>query len=164
MTDPKHHQSLVRALGVAAIVTMATAMTTGARAADDTAVEKLAAQDECPKCDLSKADLSGGGCPGSDFSEANLSGANLEGVVMNEATLQGANLSNANLTDAIFESANLKGVNLTGADLTRTDLSGADLSGATGLTQAQLEETCDDGSADPEAAILPDGLVLKRCE
>ena len=73
MTELTYRQSLIRTLGVAAIVTMATAgataISTDARAADDTALEKLAAEDECPKCDLSKADLSGGGYPGSDFSE-----------------------------------------------------------------------------------------------
>jgi uncharacterized protein YjbI with pentapeptide repeats len=58
-------------------------------------------------------------------------------------------LSGANLSDAVFEAASLKGANLTGA---------------TGLTQKQLDETCDDGSADPAVAIMPAGLVLERCE
>ncbi len=164
MTDPKLCRHLGHALGAAVLVVATMMLTTGARASDAKSMEKLSADDECPKCDLSKADLSGGAYPGSDFSEANLSGANLQSVVMNEANLEGANLSGADLTDAIFEAANLQGVNLTGATLTRTDLSGADLSGATGLTQAQLDETCDDGSDDPATATLPDGLELERCE
>lgn len=149
-----------RPLGVAAVVAIAAS----AHAFDAGSMEKLTAQNECPKCDLSKADLSGGAYPGGDFSNANLSGANLEGVVMNESTLEGANLSGANLTDAVLEAASLKGADMTGATLTRTDLSGADLSGVTGLTQQQLDETCDDGSDDPSTATMPDGLILERCE
>lgn len=160
MTNPKYHRFLFRALSVAILVSMAS----GAQAFDEASMKKLAADEECPKCDLSKADLSGSAYPESNFSHANLSGANLEGVVMNQSSLDGANLSGADLTDAVLEAANLKGADLTGATLTRTDLSGADLSGVTGLTQEQLDETCDDGSDDPDVAVLPKGLILKRCE
>ncbi len=148
-----------RPLGVAAVVAIAA----NAHAFDAVSMKQLSADEECPKCDLSDADLRNGSYLGADFSNANLSGANLEGVVMVEATLEGANLRGADLTDAVLEAASLKGADLTGATLTRTSLSGADLSGVTGLTQKQLDQTCDDGSDDPSAATLPKGLILKQC-
>jgi hypothetical protein len=38
-----------------------------------------------------------------------------------------------------------------------------DLTGAAGLTQAQLDETCDDGTGDGPT-LLPAGLTLKPCQ
>lgn len=159
MTLQKYNWPWARLLGVAAVVAIAAS----AHAFDAVSMKQLQADEECPKCDLSGADLRNGSYLGADFSNANLSGANLEGVVMVEATLEGANLRGADLTDAVLEAASLRGADLTGATLTRTNLSGADLSAVTGLTQKQLDETCDDGSDEPSTATLPKGLILKRC-
>jgi len=146
-----------------AVVGAALLIGANASAFDEASIEKLKADGECPKCDLSGADLRAGEFVGSDFSKANLSGANLAEAVFNEAKLNGANLRGADLTDAILVDAQMKGADLTGAKLFRTVLGGANLTAAVGLTQAQLNETCDDGTGDA-ATLLPSGLTLRQCE
>jgi hypothetical protein len=45
----------------------------------------------------------------------------------------------------------------------KCDLSDADLGGASGLTQAQFDQTCNDATGFPDKTRLPKGLTLKRC-
>ena len=134
-----------------------------AHAFDPASIHKLKTAGECSKCDLSGANLHAGEFVGADFSGTDLSGANLTEAVFNEAKLNGANLGGADLTDAILVDAQAKKANLTGAKLVRAVLGGANLTGAVGLTQAQLDETCDDGTGDGKT-LLPAGLTLKRCD
>ena len=147
----------------AMIVGAALLIAADANAFDEAAMQKVMTDEECPKCDLSGADLRAGEFVGGDFTKANLSGANLAEAVFNEARLSGANLRGADLTDAILLDAQMTGADLTGAKLFQATLGGADLTGAVGLTQAQLDETCDDGTGDA-ATLLPAGLTLKQCE
>jgi uncharacterized protein YjbI with pentapeptide repeats len=145
------------------IVGAAMLIAVDANAFDEAAMQKVKIDEECPKCDLSGADLRAGEFVGGDFTKANLSGANLAEAVLNEAILTGANLRGADLSDAILLDAEMNGADLTGAKLFRATIGGADLTGAVGLTQAQLDETCDDGTGDAET-VLPAGLTLKECE
>lgn len=134
-----------------------------ANAFDEASIQKLKTAGECPKCDLSGADLHAGEFVGGDFSKTNLSGSDLTEAVFNEAKLNGTNLSGADLTDAIFVDAQMKGADLTGAKLDEALLDGANLTDAVGLTQAQLDKTCDEGTGDA-ATLLPADLILKRCQ
>ena len=58
-------------------------------------LKKFQALGDCPKCDLSGADLTGADLTGADLTKADLTGVNLR-----EATLTGANLEEATLTGA----------------------------------------------------------------
>ncbi len=146
-----------------AVVGAALLIGANASAFDEASIEKLKTAGECPSCDLSGAELHAGEFVGGDFSKANLSGSDLTEAVFNEAKLNGTNLRGADLTDAILVDAQIKGADLTGAKLVRAVLGGANLTDAIGLTQAQLDETCDDGTGDG-ATLMPAGLVLKRCQ
>ncbi len=64
-------------------------------------------------------------CPGCNLSRAQLAGQTLIG-----ANLQGANLAEADLSNVNLRRANLRGANLYRANLRHADLSGADLTGA----------------------------------
>lgn len=64
-------------------------------------------------------------CPGCNLARAQLAGQTLIG-----ANLQGANLAEADLSNANLRRANLKGANLYRANLRHADISGADLTGA----------------------------------
>lgn len=125
--------------------------------------QRLAFANECSSCDLSGLDLSNGSFHGGDFSLSNLAGANLADAVLATANLQESNLRGTNFSGAELDRASFSGADLTGANLSNTDISGADFSGVKGLTQAQLDQTCDDGSADPAFIRLPEGLTVKRC-
>lgn len=151
------------AVGVAMGVGAALLVASHANAFDKAAIQRLATYRECPKCDLSGADLHAGEFVGGDFSGADLSGANLTEAVLNQAKLDRANLRGADFTGAILVDARMKGVEITGAKLVRAMLGGVNLTGAAGLTQAQLDETCDDGTGDGPT-LLPAGLTLKPCE
>jgi hypothetical protein len=83
----------------------------------------------CPGCNLAKAQLSGHILIGANLEGANLTEADLSDAVLRRANLQGANLYKANLRDA-----DLMGANLTGANLTEADLTGAKTQGAIGYT------------------------------
>jgi len=154
---------VIRIVGAAAALGAVLLIASYANAFDEAAIEKLATDGECRKCDLSGANLHAGEFVGGDFSGSDLSGSNLTGAVLNEATLDRANLRKADFTDAILVDARMKGVNITGAKLVRAALGGVDLTGAAGLTQAQLDETCDDGTGDGPT-LLPAGLTLKPCQ
>ena len=67
----------------------------------------------CPGCNLARAQLAG----------QTLIGANLQGANLAEADLSRANLRRANLRGANLYRANLKGADLAGADLTGANLS-----------------------------------------
>lgn len=125
--------------------------------------QRLAAANECSGCDLSGLDMSNGSFHGGDFSRSNLAGANFSEAVLATANLQNSDLRGANLSGAELDRATLTGADLTGANLADTDISGADFSGVKGLTQAQLDTTCDDGSADPAFIQLPEGLRVRQC-
>ncbi|MBU4119648.1 MAG: pentapeptide repeat-containing protein, partial [Proteobacteria bacterium] len=92
-------------------------------------VERLLAQNGCPGCNLSGADLVGLNLNRANLAGANLSGANLEGASLKTADLASANLSRANLKGANFAGADLYKADLTGAILTGTDFEGAYLIG-----------------------------------
>ena len=62
----------------------------GVGAYDEDDLKKLKTTDECPRCDLSQANLTG----------AYLRGANLTGANLTEADLTGANFYRANLANA----------------------------------------------------------------
>ena len=68
--------------------------------------------EDCPKCDLSGADLVNAKKAKMNMSDANLSRANLT-----NATLFGVNLNNANLTGANLSKVNLRDSDLIGANL-----------------------------------------------
>lgn len=87
------------------------------------------------------------------FDNANLSVANLFGARFTRASFRNADLSNAILVGAYFGSANLSGANLASANI-----SGAEMATAIGLTQAQLNQACGDGSTQ-----LPAGLRVPPC-
>jgi uncharacterized protein YjbI with pentapeptide repeats len=134
-----------------------------AHAFDPSSLDSLRANNHCAECDLSGADLGGAGLTGAGLAGANLSGADLRKTLLIGADLSGANLRGADLAGAFLEDANLAGADLTGARLTAASLSGVDLSGASGLTQAQLDQTCTNATGFPDKTRLPKGLTLKRC-
>ena len=101
------------------ITTLSVAAT--ATAANPDHVKRLRETKECPKCDLSGADLRG----------ANLSFAILVDADLRGAKLQGANLSNADLSRANLSQADLTGANLTQAYLTNANLDKTKLIDAT---------------------------------
>lgn len=81
----------------------------------------------CPRCNLAKANLTGQVLIGANLEGANLTEADLTGAVLRRANLKGANLYKANL-----KNANLMGADLTGANLSEADLSGTNTQGAIG--------------------------------
>ena len=118
-------RSPVRALLVVALLVATTA---GANAFDKEDLDKLHETGDCPKCDLS---------------DANLRGADLSGAILLNADLSGAYLVEADLRNAFLLSADLEGAELNGADLSgaalfHTELAGANLEGAT-LTDTLYE-------------------------
>jgi uncharacterized protein YjbI with pentapeptide repeats len=122
---------------------------------------------------LIKAELNGADLAGADFAvadfrhakliSARLTGANLEFADLRGAHLRAADLSGAKLRFALFdEKSTLWLVNLAGANLEEADLSGVDLSFTLGLTKAQLEAACTQGTPPVLPAGL-EGVVLKPC-
>jgi uncharacterized protein YjbI with pentapeptide repeats len=95
--------------------------------------------------------------------KSNLAGVNFSNAVLLEANLSGSNLRGANFNGADLGGAKLVGADLTGADLTQADISGTDFSRARGLTQGQLDQTCDDASLAPRFVRLPAGLSVRKC-
>ncbi|WP_173513874.1 pentapeptide repeat-containing protein [Sinorhizobium psoraleae] len=96
-----------------------------------------------------------------DFSQARLTDANFEKAELGRATFHGAKLkgtrfSRANLSRADFSGAYIEGaIALDGSILFLTRIEGVDLSAATGLQQAQVDQTCGDA-----ATKLPPGLAV----
>ena len=127
----------------------------------------------CAGCNLFQGDFSGLEARGLNLSGARLRQADLSLSVMNRSrfsntvmrdveayggVFSGSNFSRANLTNASFVGAYLEGASFAGATLSGTNLSGAQLARATGLTQAQLNRACGDGST-----VLPQGLRIPAC-
>jgi uncharacterized protein YjbI with pentapeptide repeats len=135
-----------------------------AHAFDPSSLDSLRKENHCAKCDLSGADLGGAGLTGAGLAGADLSGADLRKALLIGADLSGANLRDADLGGALLEDADLTGADLTGAKLKATRLSGSDLADVHGLTQAQLDQACNDATGFPDKTRLPKGLILKRCE
>ena len=80
---------------------------------DEKQFQKFRKSNNCEKCDLSGAKLSG-----LDLSYAELTSANLSGANLGNANLSGANLYDANLTKADLKGAILSNANLSGATWT----------------------------------------------
>ena len=127
----------------------------------------------CAGCNLFQGDFSGVEARGLNLSGSRLRQADLSLSVMNRTrfsntdmrdveayggVFSGSNFSRANLTNASFVGAYLEGASFAGATLSGTNLSGAQLARATGLTQAQLNRACGDGST-----VLPRGLRIPAC-
>ncbi len=152
-----------------------------AKFADDP-IRRLLETNQCPKCDLTSADigntnLTAANLEGAFLSRANLgsaflgsanlkrtflSRANLGNALLGNANLESANLENVNLGSAYLGnanlgSANLKGANLRGAYLRGADLTAAKLGGAD-LTGAKLEGA-DLTGADLTGSLMPDGSI-----
>ena len=71
---------------------------------------------ECPNCDLYKANLRGAKLWEANLKGADLSGAYLENTNLEYADLEYANLSGANLKDVNLGDANLEGANRLGGN------------------------------------------------
>ena len=127
----------------------------------------------CPGCNLFQGDFSGLERTGLNLAGARVRQADISLSVMNRTrfsntdmrdveayggVFSGSNFSRANLTNASFVGAYLEGASFAGATLSGTNLSGAQLARATGLTQAQLNRACGDGST-----VLPRGLRIPAC-
>lgn len=84
----------------------------------------------CPGCNLAKAQLKGQILIGANLEGANLTEADLSNTVLRRANLKGANLYKANLQEA-----NLIGADLTGANLSEANMTDALTQGAVGLNQ-----------------------------
>lgn len=96
-----------------------------------TDLDRLLKTNDCPKCDLSGAVLTG-----MDLSKAKLEGANLSGADLTKASLRmadmaGANLSESKLSGAVFEAADLFQANLSGASIEEALFEGAYLADVT---------------------------------
>lgn len=127
----------------------------------------------CPGCNLFQGDFSGLEARGLNLARARLRQADFSLSVMNRTrfnradlrdveayggVFSGSDFSGADLTNASFVGAYLQGATFSGATLSGANLSGADLSRAAGLTQAQLNRACGDGST-----ILPRNLRISAC-
>jgi uncharacterized protein YjbI with pentapeptide repeats len=86
---------------------------------DEKQVQSLKKSNNCPKCDLSGANLANLDLTYADLSGANLTGADFSNTVLSNANLTNANLTNGNFTNVNFFEANLKGADITKADFTK---------------------------------------------
>jgi len=102
--------------------------------------DQLRGSNQCPKCDLNGANLSGARLNRADLSEANLRNADLSWANLNGAGLVGTDLSNADLSNANLSWSDLRGANLTEATLTRVNLTGSKLSGVTWTDGSECAE------------------------
>ncbi|PTN37590.1 pentapeptide repeat-containing protein [Desulfonatronum sp. SC1] len=107
---------------------------------DQADLDQLRDSNQCPKCDLSGANLSGVRLNRADLSGANLRNADLSWANLNGAGLVGADLSNADLSNANLSWSDLRGANLTEATLTRANLTGSKLSGVTWIDGRECAE------------------------
>ena len=88
------------------ILTLALTLPLSVGAFDPAHLKRLKETKECPKCDLSKADLYGAKLQWAYLEGANLTDADLKGANLKEANLDRANLKWANLEEAKFFSDN----------------------------------------------------------
>jgi uncharacterized protein YjbI with pentapeptide repeats len=127
----------------------------------------------CPGCNLFQADYSNKEMKGRNFTGARLRQSDLSLSVMNRTSFaradlrdvnayggvfSSANFAGADLTNATFVGAYLEGSNFAGARLSGVNFSGAEMGKVAGLTQAQLNAACGDGST-----LLPRGLRIPAC-
>lgn len=158
------------ALGLAAGLL---ALGTPAMAQNAGQIAKVRAGASCPRCNLFQADLSGATLKGRNLAGARLRQADLSLAEMNRTSFAGADLRDVNFYGGVFGGASFAGANLSQASLVGTylqganfrgailagaNLSGAEMDRATGLTQAQLNRACGDGST-----RLPRGLSVPPC-
>jgi uncharacterized protein YjbI with pentapeptide repeats len=136
-------------------------------------VARAQAGGDCPRCDLFQADLGNKALKGHDYAGARLGQSDMSLSVFNHtsfadadmrdvngygALFTDANFAGANMTNATMVGSYLEGANFRGARLSGVDFSGAEMDRAVGLSQAQLDEACGDGST-----RLPRGLRLPAC-
>ena len=136
-------------------------------------VERARGGASCPGCNLFQADFTNRELKSRDFSKARLRQADVSAAVMNRTSfaggdlrdvnayasvMTGANFAGADLTNASFVGAYLEGANFRGARMAGANFSGAEMDRAVGLTQAQLNAACGDGSTQ-----LPRGLRIRSC-
>jgi uncharacterized protein YjbI with pentapeptide repeats len=127
----------------------------------------------CPGCNLFQADYSNKDMKGRNFAGARLRQSDLSLSVMNRTSFARADLRDVNAYGAVFSSANFAGADLTNATFVGTFLEGSNFSGArlaganfsgaemhrvSGLSQAQLNTACGDGST-----LLPPGMRIPAC-
>lgn len=158
--------ALLSALSVLALASAAQAQNAG----QISAVRNGAS---CPRCNLFQADLSNLELKNKNLTGARLRQADLSAAVMNRtrftggdlrdvnaygAVMTGASFVRADLTNASFVGAYLQGANFSGARLSGANFSGAEMDRAVGLTQAQLDQACGDGST-----YLPGRLRIPLC-
>ena len=99
---------LVLAAGV-----MAFGVMTKAQAYDKEQLQAIkSGEKDCPRCDLSNADLHD-----LDLTKVNLAGANLEGAVLCRSDLAGANLKGASFVGARIDQVDFTKVKLAGVNL-----------------------------------------------
>jgi uncharacterized protein YjbI with pentapeptide repeats len=154
------------ALAVAIIATPALAQ-------NPSQIASAKAGHNCPGCNLFQADLSNSELQHKNFAGARLRQANLSVTEMNGTNFSrtdlrdvnayagrftGASFAGANLTNATFVGTFLGGADFKGATLDGANFGGAEMGGAKGLTQAQLNKACGDGST-----IVPKGLHIPSC-
>ena len=98
------------------ILALALILPVSVGAFDPEHLKKLKETNECPRCDLYKANLRGANLWEANLKGANLSGAYLENTNLEYADLEYANLSGANLKDVNLGDANLEGANRLGGN------------------------------------------------
>ena len=113
---------------------------------------------DCPRCDLTRADLTNQCVKQGNLQGAKFDGARLILMCMSYADFRGASFRNTNLAGANLAHAKVDNADFTGADLSIASIKGTDLSRARGLTQTQLDRAC----ADAETKV-PAGLKAKTC-
>ena len=134
----------------------------------DIAVNRLRKEEDCPGCDLSRANLKHLDLMGVAVNHADLAGADLRGSRLFAVSFKGANLRSANLRGANLFYANLTGANLQGANLCRASLvkavlhkaklKGANLRGA----NLSLAEGTDLEGAELCNTKMPDETISNR--
>jgi uncharacterized protein YjbI with pentapeptide repeats len=154
------------ALTVAGIALPASAQNAGQ-------IARVRAGAHCPGCNLFQADLAGLSLAGRNLAGARLRQSDLSATVMTRVNFSGADLrdvnayggvfggasfARANLTNASFVGAFLERASFKGAELTGVNFSGAEMDRAVGLSQAQLNRACGDGTT-----RLPRGLTIPAC-
>lgn len=112
------------------VLAFAVLLATPLMAFDQTDLDRLRTTGDCPRCDLSYANLMNANLFGADLVQANLRGADLSYAKLRDANLAGADLSGANLAGAYLWEADFTGADLTGANLTDVDLTRAVMRGA----------------------------------
>ena len=126
---------------------------------DRAAVDSIkAGHHDCPRCDLSGADLTDQCVKQGNLAGAKFDSARLVLMCMSYADFRGASFRNADLAGANLAHAKVDDADFTGADLSIASIRGTDLRRALGLTQEQLDRAC----ANSETKV-PAGLKAKTC-